>query len=157
MPLQWKHGDNPYRVNWFEILELGPYVPPSVIAAMRRKITTKIEHGTPHIIGRREIDESEVYEAEARLLDEQSRALESLLLYLVRSPDMKRLQEICTTILSQTTMVPAPDLHLANLRALAALVPEPSPVDIELPTWEELEIPSVDSPDDMRDDIQFDL
>src|SRR4051794_6770535 len=124
MPLQWKHRDNPYRVTWFDILGLGPFVAPSVIAAMRRKITTKIDHGTPHTIGQREIDEAEVYEAEARLLDERSRAQEVLLVHLVQPPDMKLLLEISTAILKRTeTPATAAYLQLTNFTALAGLVP----------------------------------
>ena len=81
MPLVWKGRENPYRTTWFSLLELGPAARPGAIPAMRKKISAKLQHGQPHVMGGREVTEAEIIEAESRLLDERSRAWEVLLVH----------------------------------------------------------------------------
>jgi len=158
MPLIWKRGDNPYRVNYFGILGIGPIVPPAVVAQVARNIVAKIEHGAPHIVGGRAVAAGEVNEAASRLFDERHRAAELLLVHAVPASEGTRLREVCRAIVDQT----APPrslgvLQLTNLCALAPLLPEISADDISWPEWEEFCVPGPESSADRRCDVQFDL
>lgn len=158
MPLTWKRGENSYCINYFGILQLGPQAQPGVISARRKDITRRIQTGKPHMVGGREVNEAEVTEAESRLLDEQSRAAEVLLVHPLSAGDSKRLQQICSAIAEQATPSSAPRvLRLANLRALAPLIPTPCAEDVALPEWEEFNVAGPDSPEDRQHDVQFDL
>ena len=124
-----------------------------------------------HTIGNRDIKETEIQEAETRLLDEQSWAEEALLVHPAPEHQSKRLQRILRDILQniskatqtsaierQTISHSSPQkLKLANLKSLTSLIPEPCPEDVSLPKWEEFAVSDVDSPEDRQYDIQFDL
>ncbi|HVR06929.1 MAG TPA: hypothetical protein VMW75_02680 [Thermoanaerobaculia bacterium] len=158
MPLVWQGNDNPYRTNYFRLLELGPPASPGTIVATRQKLAAKIQAGNPHLVAGREVSEAEITGAESRLLDERSRAWEVLLVHPVPGPASKRLQQLCRAIAEEATPAPAPRVpRLGNVRALAALLPLPGPDDIALPSWDELGIPGPEAWEDRRLDIQFDL
>lgn len=158
MPLIWRRGYNPYRVNYFGILQLGPQARPDVILATRQKIITKISSGASHVVGGREIGEAEVYEAEARLNDQRHWAREMLLVHPVPAVDNARVKKLCTAVIEQATPQPAErPLRLTNLAALVSLAPQPRPEDLPWPEWDALGVPGPSSPDDCSGDIQFDV
>lgn len=157
MPLIWRRGENPYRLSYFSLLELGPSAPPGAIAQMRKKIAAKIQ-SRPHVVAGRPVTEAEITEAESRLLHEESRGWELLLVHPMPGQDSKRLRQICEAIKAAALPLPASRVpHLVNLRSLAAFLPAPQPEDIALPAWEELGIPGPEALEDRRLDVQFDL
>ena len=153
MPLTWKRGENPYRVNHFGTLGVGPGAQPAVINATRKNLVAKTASGTPHLAGGRPVGEAEINEAAARLMDDASRAAERLLVHAAPTSGSKRLQQICAALVATTTPPSAyPPLRLVNLPALVPLIPAPGPEDIAWPEWEEFELePAAET------DIQFDM
>jgi hypothetical protein len=157
MPLVWRRNHNPYRMTYFSLLELGPAAPPGAIPQMRKKIAAKMK-SRPHLVAGRPVSEAEITEAESRLLDEQARAWEVLLVHPLPSLQSKRLQQICHAIAEEAPPKQVRRvLRLANPLGLAAFLPEPQPEDFALPAWEELGVLGPQAPEDRRLDIQFDL
>jgi hypothetical protein len=158
MPLRWTRGENPYRVNYFGILQLGSNASPRQIAFSRENLAKKVSGGGIHRVGDREVSEADLAEAESRLLDRARWAAESLLVHPLPATDHGRLARLCTRIMTAATPPPAaPPLRLTNLAALAALIPEPHASDVTRPAWGELPVPGPGSAEDLRADIQFDL
>jgi hypothetical protein len=158
MPLIWKRRENPYRINYFSILEVSPATRPLVLQAKRRNLVQMVQGGKPHVVGGRAIAEAEINEAESRLLDPGSRAWELLLAHPVPAFDPKQLRRICRDLAAAATPEAAPRRpRLARPGALAALLPAPSADVVVLPAWEELGVPAAGEPEDRRLDIQFDL
>lgn len=159
MPLEWRRGSNPYRVNYFGILQLGSQAQPNMIVATRKKIEQKIGSGASHEVAGQEIGKAEVLRAESRLLDDRRDwARESLLVHPVPTGDNARVKMLCSAIVEQATPPRAErPLRLTNLAALAPLVPRPKPEDLPWPEWSTLGIPGPDSPEDCRGDVQFDV
>jgi len=157
MPLIWKRGENPYRINYFGILELGPNAQPQLISHKRADLLRKIRGGQ-HVVDGRPVTEAEINEAESRLLEASGWAGELLLVHPVPGGDVRRLRQICVTLAERTTPPQAPQqLRLTNVEALAPLLPEPSPEDIAWPEWDEFGVPGPDSQDDCQCDVQFDM
>ena len=157
MPLAWKPNENPYRLTYFSLLELGPLALPGVINATAKKIAAKIK-ARPYIVGGRQVTEAELAEAASRLLKDEERAWETLLVHPVPGEDSKRLRQICDEIKAEASPLPTSQtLHLVNLKGLAPFLPAPLADDIALPRWEELGIPGPESPEDRLLDVQFDL
>ena len=157
MPLQWKHGESPYRLNYFAILGIGPAATYGQITAKARDLVRKVQHGTPHLVAGREVTEAEINEAESRLLDERHWAEESLLVH-PSSVESVRLPQICSEVARAAT--PAPGIRLpelANPAALGPFIPGLCAEDVGWPEWEKLGIAGCDSPEDRACDIQFDL
>jgi hypothetical protein len=81
-----------------------------------------------------------------------------LLVHAPPGTDEGRLPELCDAVEDAATL-PSSDgpLRLTDLTALALLIPRLHPADLPRPSWAELPIPGPASPQDLHDDIQFDL
>jgi len=161
MPLRWKRGENPYRVNYFGILQLGPRATRSEIIASRENLTKRVSRGGVHRVGGREISEADLTEAESGLVawnKPSKRAAEYLLVHPLPTAGQGRLASLRAQI--KEAAIPArtaPLLRLTNLAALAPLIPTLDAADITRPSWDELPVPAPTSSEDLRADVQFDL
>jgi hypothetical protein len=180
MPIKWKRTENPYRVNYFTILQIGPAARRQVIPEMSRKIISALQSGKAAFIRKvhlekpaeaapaqpgaeqdprefRLLEQAEVSEASSRLIEETIWAEEVLLVHPVPALDNRELQKVCAGLLEQTTPAHSGQkLRLSNPAALAALAPTLAAGDIPLPAWEEFTIPGPGTPEDQQLDIQFD-
>ena len=159
MPLKWKRGKNPYKSNYFGILELGPNATTQLIGIKADDILRRVHGGEADSKeGDCSMSEVEINEAKSRLLDLRNWAAEVLLVHPMVAGDSSRLMSTCNAILETTApQFPRVSLRLVNLPALEPLLPSLSADDISLPAWEELVIPGPESLEDRRYDIQFDL
>ncbi|MER5389757.1 hypothetical protein [Saccharopolyspora sp. NPDC002686] len=158
MPLRWGRGENPYRENYFGILQVGSHASPLLITSRRRDLQRKIGAGGEHRVAGRTITEAELAEAESRLLDPARRAAEALLVHARPATHTGRLPELCAAVEEAATVEESSrPLQLTNLAALAPLVPPPHPADLPRPSWADLPVPAPDSPEDTRADVLFDL
>ncbi len=156
--LRWIRGRNPYRFNNFAALQIGPQLNRAAIAASRLNLVAKIRRGRPHVVAGNELTEADVQAAEARLLRDDGWAEEVLLVHPLASMDSRRLPEVSRAVLAATEPPAGPSrLRLANLPALARLLPRLCHDDLPWPEWDELGIAMPERISDVADDIQFDL
>jgi len=158
MPLSWRRGENPYRLNYFGILQVGAQASPGLIRFRKADLTRKISGGGEHQVAGRAVSEADLAEAEARLLDPASWASEVLLVHPRPAADEGRLPGLCTAVDEATASGPrARPFPLADLVSLAPLIPRLHEADLPRPSWTDLPVPGPDSPQDRNADIQFDL
>lgn len=158
MPLRWKRGENPYRLNYFAILQVGAHASPSRITRRRKELTQKMDGGGEHRVDDQVIGKAELAEAGKRLLDPASWAAEVLLVHPPPETGEEKLPELRAAVNEATAPIPsARPLPLANLPALAPLIPRPQVADLPRPSWADLPVPGPDSPQDLSEDLQFDL
>jgi hypothetical protein len=158
MTFKWVRGRNPYRLNHFGTLQIGPQVKRAAIAASRKNLVAKLRRGKPHIVAGHQLTEAEVQAAEARLLRDESWAEEVLLVHPMPGGESPRLPEVSRAVLAATEPPRPPHrLRLSNLAALVPLLPGVHPPDLPWPEWEELGVPGPGSAADIAADIQFDL
>jgi hypothetical protein len=157
MPLRWIRGHNPYRLNYFAILELGAHVNARQIREGSRNLVRKLGRAERRVDGRA-ISEAEVIEAESRLKDPAHRAAEALMVHPRPSGDRDRVPDLCAAVEAAATVEPsARPLRLTGPAALAPLVPPLHPAELPRPTWAELPVPAPTSTHDLKADVQFDL
>lgn len=158
MPLKWVRGENPYRLNYFGILQVGADANPRVITFRRKDLERKIGGGGEHEVAGRRITEADLAEAESRLLDPARRVSEALLIHPRPATNTGRLPELCTAVEEAATLEPSRrPLRLTDLTDLTPLVPPLLSADVPRPPWADLPVPGPDSPQDVQADIQFDL
>jgi hypothetical protein len=155
MPLTWKRGTNPYRVNAFSILQIGPNARRGIVVAARKRVAARIELGAGASIDGRPLTTAEVYEAESRLLDERGWAAEVMLVHPAPTTDPRRLAREVSEAATPTRT--ARRLQLANPAALAPFVPVPGVEDVGWPGWDELGVLPAGCESDRDLDVQFDL
>jgi len=179
MPLSWKGIENPYRVNYFTVLQLGPAAPRRIIPEISQKALSALEAGKTLWIRRlklagedaapppdrepdareyRPVEAREITEASSRLIEETIWAQEVLLVHPTLNPESGELRKTCSALLQQVTPERIQrELPLVNPGAMAPLVPVLSAADIPMPAWDEFGVPAPGSPEDRQLDIQFDL
>jgi hypothetical protein len=179
MPLNWKGIENPYWLNYFTVLQVGPAVSRRIIPEVANKVLSTFKgkkslwirmlklsgaelpsqpDGTPDQRQFRLLEEREVTEASSRLIDETIWAEEVLLVHPASNMDNREIMKTCAAVLEQAAPTPHErELKLVNPAALAALAPRLGPEDIPLPDWKEFGIPTPGAPEDRQLDIQFDL
>jgi hypothetical protein len=158
MPLRWKRGENPYRVSYFGILEMGAHANPRQIRFRKTDLIRKISGGGEHRVADRAVSEADLTEAESRLFDPAVWASEALLVHPRPATDEGRLPDLCAAVDEATALDPlARPLPLSDLTTLAPLIPPLHEADLPRPSWADLPIPAPGSPEDHRADIQFDL
>lgn len=158
MPLRWKRGENPYRLNYFAILGVGAHANPRRIANCRDDLKRKIRGGVKHRVEGRSFSETDLDDAGSRLLDPVFWTSEVLLVHPPPATDEGRLPGLRDAVNEATAPgPPARPLPLADLAALAPLIPGLHVADLPRPSWTELPVPDPDSPRDLDSDIQFDL
>lgn len=158
MPLRWKRGENPYRLNYFRILRVGANAKSAKIAKRRDHLSRIIKSGGEHCVEGRPVSEADVMQAGNRLIDSKFQAPELLLVHYPPAADEKRLSALRAAVDEAAECGPsARPLPLADLVALAPLIPGLHQEDLPRPSWTELSVPGPDSPQDLDADIQFDL
>ena len=178
MPLIWKGVENPYRVNYFTVLQVGPAVSRRIIPEVSHQVLGALEAGKtiwirtvklgsaespapatggPDMQEFRQVESREISEASARLIEETTWAEEVLLVHPALNLESTEIRKTCAALLQQATPTQLDrELRLVNPAALAALAPALSAADIPMPDWEEFEVPAAGSPEDRQLDIQFD-
>jgi hypothetical protein len=178
MPLIWKGVENPYRVNFFTVLQIGPAVSRRIIPEVAHQILGALDAGKTIWIRKlklgnteqpppstdepdtkefRQIESREISEASSRLIEEAIWAEEVLLVHPVLNLESGELRKTCAALLQQATPAGIDrDLRLTNPAAMAPLTPALSAADIPLPKWEEFNLPAPGSLEDRPLDIQFD-
>jgi hypothetical protein len=178
MPLIWKGVENPYRVNFFTVLQIGPAVSRRIIPEVSHQILGALDAGKtiwirklklgsteqpPPAVGKpdakefRQVESREISEASSRLIEEATWAEEVLLVHPVLNLESGEIRKTCAALLQQATPTRIDrDLRLDNPTAMAPLAPALSAADIPLPKWEEFNVPAPGSPEDRQLDIQFD-
>lgn len=158
MPLRWARDENPYRMNYFGILQVGSHARPRLISSRRASLARKISNGGEHRVADRTITEADLAEAESRLLDRPRWALEVLFVHPRPATDEGRLPELRAAVEDAATLTPSSrPLPLTDLTALVPLIPGPHPADLPRPSWPDLPVPGPASPQDLHADVQFDL
>jgi hypothetical protein len=158
MPLRWVRGQNPYRLNYFGILQVGAHASPRVIRFRRTDLTRKISGGGAHRVAGRQITEADLAEAESRLLDPVRWTAEVLLVHHRPATDKGRLPDLCAAVEEAATIAPSSrPLRLTDIKALVPLIPRLHAADLPRPAWEDLPVAGPTSLHDLQADVQFDL
>src|SRR5512138_1026808 len=80
-PMHWRRGHNPYRVNAFTILALGPSASPKECSAMAQEWEKLLQSGMELEVAGQKLELSEVRQACNRLSDRMGAAEELLLVH----------------------------------------------------------------------------
>jgi len=158
MPLEWKKGKNPYRQNYFNILEIGPRAQLNQIHPQAKNLTNAIQAGEQRVLDDTPVDEHLIKEASTKLLDPAVRLEEVLMTHPPVIRNQKRMKELITKLEQMSALPPEqPDLDLVHPLAVLWFLPLPLPEDLDIPEWEEF---GVGMPGDEADkllDIVFDM
>jgi hypothetical protein len=158
MPLKWRRGENPYLLSYFGRLQIGAHASPRQINAQVKNLTRQIKGGGEVRAGDRVISRADLTEAEARLLDQATWAAEVLLVHAGPGRATGHLPALCAAVTEAAALASmARPLPLADLTALAPLIPRPQAADLPRPSWGEFPVSAPDGPQDLAADIQFDL
>lgn len=155
MPIKWKRGQNPYIHNYFGFLGVGPNTPPREIQALANKLLLRKE---PRILKELSIEQNMISEACSRLLEDEPRILELLLVHPDVSSKKKRISELKNmlkqkAILNEKVEFP----ELLHPACLFWFLPEPGPEVVELPDYNEFDLAHAGSVEDTLLDIVFDI
>jgi hypothetical protein len=157
MPLKWTRGVNPYVVNYFGKLQVGPNAEPRVFSARAKNFNQKIAAGETVILGGQSLDEHAINEASKKLLDAQTRAGELLLAHPQGADERSRLKS-ATRKIKEAATLPEPRSWPALMDAASLLwfLPAPEPSAAVLPPLDALGLDRAGSAADLELDIVFD-
>jgi hypothetical protein len=157
MPLEYKKGENPFQLNYFNILKIGPHATKAQIRAWANELIKKLKGGVIEEPNGIPIDEYTINEAATKLQDPATRVEEMLLAHPPAFKDQNRIESL-TKKLKELANLPVelPDLVLAHPLAVLWFLPPPGISAAELPKWEEFGLGQAGDEEDQALDIVFD-
>lgn len=158
MPLKWNRGVNPYALNHYGLLGVGPTLPYKKITAVAQDLCRRIEGGRSPQVAGQSLTVFQVNEASAKLADGRNRATELLLVHPELRSSEDRLGQVVTQLRAAAVWpeerMPLP---LTHPLALFRLLPPPRPEAAPLPPWEAFGFVQASDAEDLALDIVFDV
>lgn len=157
MPLEWKHGKNPYRSNYFNVLKIGPQATSAQIVQKARQLCQELKAGIRIQLDDVHLDEHMANEASNKLRDPSVKGEEILLTHAPALKDRRRLKSLIAKLEELANLPPDfPELVLSHPLAVLWFLPAPGPNAAELPAWEEFGLGQAGDEEDSALDIVFD-